>query len=130
VKKFIFLAIVALVAFTINQGTAQRQRAKLIGVWLMEQDVPGGSGKAILNLKDDGKATIDISATVEGHIASREGFGTWKYGSSSLAITFDRGDILPMLKRGGNYGGKVTQLDDRSLTYRSNEGAETWTRIK
>jgi hypothetical protein len=131
VKKFIFLVVVAFVAFTLYQKNAQRQREMLIGVWSMEEDVPGVTGKLILNLKDDGKATIDISArSVEGRIASREGSGTWKSGGSHFAITFDHGDILPLLKRNGAYGGKITRLDDKSLTYSGVDGSETWTRIK
>ena len=130
-KKFITLLIVAFVAFSLYQKNTQRQRERLIGVWSMEQDVPGATGKLVLNLKDDGKATIDVSArSVEGRIASREGFGSWKSGASYLAITFDRGAILPLLKRGGADGGKITQLDARSLTYRGVDGSETWTRIK
>ena len=83
----------------------------------------------VLNLKEDGNTTVEISAHVQGRIASRDGFGTWKYSHSNLLMHIDRGDILPLLKH-HDYGGTITNLDDRSLTYRGKDGVETWTRLR
>jgi hypothetical protein len=130
VKKLIFFVVVAFLTFKVLEHNKDRQREKLVGVWSMARDYQGISCRLIMNLKPDGDASVEIDASFQGQVGSKDAFGKWKYKDSALAVTFDRGEI-PIYKNGKEYGGKILALEEKTLRYKPNDSPEeTWTRLR
>jgi hypothetical protein len=129
VKRLIFFVIISTIGYAAYQKDAVQKREKLVGVWGFERNFQGGWYKLVMNLKPTGDATVEVDATMQGRVGSREAAGRWKYRNSNHVITFDHGDI-PVYKIGQEYGGKILTMEPKTLSYKSETGVETWTRLR
>lgn len=128
-KKVILLIIVAVFAFAIRNKTMAAKREKLVGTWMMEQAIPGGQARAHINLKPTGEFYVVVDAVSGERTAFGESFGKWESTGRTLKMTFTRNGI-PGVDMSRQYGGVITSLDDKSVTYKSVDGVETWRRAQ
>ena len=128
-KKLLFAILVIFLTYKVHERMTLLNRDKLIGTWKTERDYKGVAVKKIMDLKPTGDVSVEVDGSYGVRIVSKDAFGTWQSTRRALSITFTRSEI-PVYLNGKKYGGEILALDDKTLSYRSDEGIETWNRIR
>ncbi len=127
-KKFVIMVLVAVLAFVAYQKKAERKRELLVGKWSSQRAINGGWIRLIMNLKPEGEAIVSVDGELHGRPGYYQSLGTWKLHSNALLINFNRSDV-PVYRAGKDYGGSILTLDDQTLSYKSEDGTESWKKI-
>jgi len=100
----------------------------LVGTWMMERDFPWGAARMHINLKPEGDFYIVIDAASRGgQTAFAESSGKWAASAWALRMNFTKNGV-PGWDMGTYYGGQILTLDEKTLTYKSRDGVQTWKR--
>lgn len=129
VKKILLLIVIAFISYSVYNKNVARKHEMLIGTWGFERNIHGIACKAMMDLKSDGTVSVEYDGSFQGRIVSKDAFGTWKSTSNAFMVTFTRGEV-PQLIDGKQYGGQFINLEDKTLTYKSINGVETWHRLR
>jgi len=127
-KKLVIMVFVVVLAFVAYQKKAERKRELLIGKWSSQRAIDGGWIRLIMNLKPEGDAIVSVDGELRGRAGYYQSLGTWKLRSNLLVINFNRSDV-PVYRAGKDYGGSILTLDDQSLSYKSDDGTESWKKM-
>jgi hypothetical protein len=129
-KKIVFLIAVVVLGFVARQKNAEKNREKLIGTWKMEQTLPGGVlARGHVTFKPDGNFYTTVDAAKDGRMGFAEAGGKWEMSGSTFKMNFTR-KTIPGVDLDQLYGGSIVKVDDKTLTYKSRNGAETWQRVQ
>lgn len=128
-KKILFAIIVVFLTYKVHERLTVQQHDKLVGTWRTEHDYKGVAMKMIMDLKPTGDASVEVDGRYAQFIVSKDASGTWSNTRRSFYIRFTKSEI-PVYLNGKEYGGEILALDDKTLSYKSDQGIETWSRIR
>lgn len=104
---------------------------KIVGKWNEEFDEMGIKLKATIVYKKDGTLTAEGSIDANGQTINIKVSGKWKVESGTLVETYEKVEPENLMPAGTTTKDKVLSIDDKTCTYRTEEGKERKrTRIK
>jgi hypothetical protein len=130
VRNFLIVVLLVVAGYWYSHHNRGHDHADdLAGTWTQDIIRESTPGKMVLHLDADGTGSLRIEYVQQGMRTSRQVSGQWQCGQGRFSFSFTPG-AAPAFVEPQRFEGRIVNLDDRQLQFKSPTAIESWSKSR